>query len=136
MNPKLLTALAALLLCAGALSASAGETEEWRSCAATSARIERCTTSRAAQARAAVEEALRLASQGRGISHAAALAQAAHDVLITLFPGQRESLDTKLAVALVDVVDGPAKTAGIMRGKQAAASALKKARRSTVISER
>jgi hypothetical protein len=136
MNPKLLTALAALLLLAGARSVCAGEVDEWRSCAATSARIERCSTSKSARARAAVEEALKLAAQGRGISHAAALAQAAHDVLVSLFPGQRESLDTKLALALVDVIDGPAKTAGILRGKSAAATALKKTGRSTVITKR
>jgi hypothetical protein len=57
-----------------------------------------------------------------GDSAPAAVAQAAHDVLVALFPGQQVVLDGKLATSLSHVPDGPAKTGGIEVGAAAAAA--------------
>jgi hypothetical protein len=57
-------------------------------------------------------------------SSAAAVAQAAHDVLVGLFPAQQASLDAKLATTLGGIPDGPAETGGIEVGAAAAAAML------------
>ena len=54
----------------------------------------------------------------------AASVAAAHDVLITLFPGQQADLDVKYATSLAAIADGPAKTNGISVGQQVAAGIL------------
>ena len=54
----------------------------------------------------------------------AAVATAAHDVLVALFPGQKTTLDTKLGTSLDAIDDGPAETGGIEVGKAAAAAML------------
>jgi hypothetical protein len=59
-----------------------------------------------------------------GDSSAAAAAQAAHDVLVGLFPAQQASLDAKLAMTLAGIPDGPAKTGGVEVGAEAAAAML------------
>jgi hypothetical protein len=62
---------------------------------------------------------------GRGpISEDAAVAQAAHDTLVALFPSQIASFDTLLAEDLADIPNGPRKTNGIRLGQQAAAAIL------------
>jgi hypothetical protein len=58
-----------------------------------------------------------------GASPEAAVAAAAHDVLVSLFSAQRASLDAAYAAALARIADGQGKTAGIGAG-QAAASAI------------
>jgi hypothetical protein len=57
-------------------------------------------------------------------SSAAAAAQAAHDVLVGLFPSQQATLDTKLAATLAGIPDGPAETGGVEVGAAAAAAML------------
>ena len=56
-----------------------------------------------------------------GASVDAAVASAAHDVLIAYFPGQAATIDTAYATALAGIADGPAKTAGVATGQAAAA---------------
>jgi hypothetical protein len=59
-----------------------------------------------------------------GDSSLAAVATAAHGVLVALFPGQEASLDEKLAASLSQIPDGEAKTGGIDVGLAAAAAML------------
>ena len=59
-----------------------------------------------------------------GDSAPAAVATAAHGVLVALFPGQQASLDAKLAASLAQIPDGEAKTGGIEVGAAAAATML------------
>lgn len=54
----------------------------------------------------------------------AAAAQAAHDVLISLFPAQTADLDARLSTSLAAVADGAAKTNGIAAGSASAADIL------------
>ena len=61
-----------------------------------------------------------------GASADAAAAQAAHDVLVALFPGQQQAFEEALVIALAGVADGAGKTAGIEVGRTAAAAALKR----------
>ena len=51
----------------------------------------------------------------------AAVAAAAHRILVTQFPTQQSGLDTSYAASLANITDGPAKTRGIALGEQAAA---------------
>jgi hypothetical protein len=64
------------------------------------------------------------ATADRDDSAPAAVATAAHDVLVALFPGQQATLDTKLATSLAAIPDGPAETGGIEVGAAAAAVML------------
>jgi PAP2 superfamily len=59
-----------------------------------------------------------------GDSPSAAAAQAAHDVLLGLFPAQQATLDGQLAVSLAQIADGTAKTGGIEVGAAAASAML------------
>jgi hypothetical protein len=54
----------------------------------------------------------------------AAVATAAHDVLVALFPGQHATLDTKLGASLAAIPDGPAERGGMEVGAAAAAAML------------
>src|SRR5207253_10684149 len=54
----------------------------------------------------------------------AAIAQAAHDTLVALFPSQTASFDSQLAQDLSQIWDGSAKTQGIDLGQRAAAAIL------------
>ena len=54
----------------------------------------------------------------------AAIAQAAHDTLVALFPSQKASCDAQLADDLSQIPDGRAKAKGIELGQQAAAAIL------------
>ncbi len=54
----------------------------------------------------------------------AAVAQAAHDVLVHYFPAQSSALDTKLGDSLSQISDGPAKDAGRQVGSAAAADII------------
>jgi len=65
----------------------------------------------------------------RGASPEAAVAVAAHDVLIVRIPNQKTSLDAALASTLADIPDGKAKADGVATGRAAAAVIL--ARRAT-----
>ena len=57
-------------------------------------------------------------------SPVAAAAQAAHDVLVALFPGQQDDLDTKLAASLDEVKNPDALARGVALGAAAAADLL------------
>ena len=59
-----------------------------------------------------------------GASMNAAIAQAAHDTLVELFPSQTKSFDALLAEDLSKIHDGRAKKDGIDLGRQAAAAIL------------
>ena len=50
----------------------------------------------------------------------AAVAAAAHRILVTQFPTQKSALDNSYASSLANIKDGPAKTRGIALGEQAA----------------
>jgi hypothetical protein len=63
-------------------------------------------------------------SARRSYSKDAAVATAAHDVLVGLFPGQRSSLDQQYGEALAEIPDGPDKSGGVAVGRQAAAAML------------
>lgn len=54
----------------------------------------------------------------------AATAQAAHDVLVSVFPAQQANLDAQLANSLATIPDGTAKTNGIAFGQQVAAQVI------------
>jgi len=54
----------------------------------------------------------------------AAFAQALHDTLVWLVPGQQTQLDSDLASTLATIANGPAKSDGIAAGQQAAASVI------------
>jgi hypothetical protein len=60
----------------------------------------------------------------QGDSAPAAVATAAHRVLVALFPGQQTTLDTQLTASLAQIPDGAAKTGGIEVGASAAAAML------------
>ncbi len=53
-----------------------------------------------------------------------AIAQAAHDTLVVLYPSQTATFDQELAEDLNDIPDGNAKTRGIALGRRAAAAIL------------
>ena len=55
----------------------------------------------------------------------AAIAQAAHDTLVAMFPSQRASFDSLLADDLAQIESRPAKQRGIALGRRAAAAILK-----------
>jgi hypothetical protein len=59
-----------------------------------------------------------------GDSAPAAVATAAHHVLVGLFPLQQTDLDAKLAASLLAIPDGPAETGGVEVGAAAAAAML------------
>jgi hypothetical protein len=60
----------------------------------------------------------------RNASMDAAIAQAAHDTLVALFPSQTASCDAQLADDLSQIPDGRAKAEGIELGQEAAAAIL------------
>ena len=64
------------------------------------------------------------ATADQGDSAPAAVATAAHDVLVALFPSQQVTLNGKLADSLALIPDGAAKTGGIEVGAAAAAAML------------
>lgn len=57
-------------------------------------------------------------------SKEAAAATAAHDVLVSIVPAQKPTLDAKLASSLAGVPDGAAKTEGVAVGTEAAAAMI------------
>jgi hypothetical protein len=59
-----------------------------------------------------------------GASPDAAVATAAHDALVGLFPAQRDALDAVYAAAMAGLPEGQAKQAGAALGKTAAATTL------------
>jgi hypothetical protein len=59
-----------------------------------------------------------------GTSMSAAIAQAAHDTLVALFPSQTTSFDERLADDLRQIREGRAKADGVDLGQQAAAAIL------------
>jgi hypothetical protein len=65
-----------------------------------------------------------LSSAPNGASMDAAIAQAAHDTLVALFPSQKASFDELLAEDLDKIQDRRAKTNGINLGRRAAAAIL------------
>jgi hypothetical protein len=60
----------------------------------------------------------------RATSKEAAAATAAYDVLVAIYPDQKQALEPQLTAALAAVPDGEAKTKGIELGQKAAATIL------------
>jgi hypothetical protein len=54
----------------------------------------------------------------------AAIAQAAHDTLVALFPAQAPNLDGELADDLIEIPDGRVKTNGVALGRQTVSAIL------------
>jgi hypothetical protein len=54
----------------------------------------------------------------------AAVAQSAHDVLVSLLPAQASALDARLVETLASIPDGPAKSKGVFVGRHAALALL------------
>src|SRR5262245_17437323 len=65
-----------------------------------------------------------MAPDAKGASIDAAVAQAAHDTLSSLYPSQQASLDAALADTLAGIPDGKAETRGIAVGQTVAAAIL------------
>ncbi len=68
----------------------------------------------------AVDKAVRKSLKTTGSSQTAAIARAAHDVLVEYFPASAGTLDAKLAESLATVPDGPAQDTGEAIGADAA----------------
>jgi hypothetical protein len=64
------------------------------------------------------------AAAPRGAAIDAALAQAAHDALVAVFPSQRDDFDEALAQELASVRDVPGRTAGVALGQRVASAIL------------
>jgi membrane-associated phospholipid phosphatase len=60
----------------------------------------------------------------KGASPEAAAAQAAHDTLVALYPGQQPTFDAALQASLAAVPDGPAENQGVAVGRYAAKKIL------------
>src|ERR1700758_73170 len=67
---------------------------------------------------------VRLTDVSKHASQAAAADQAAHDVLVSLYPAFETTLDTELQQDLTEVPDGPEKDEGINVGKTVVAAIL------------
>jgi hypothetical protein len=65
-----------------------------------------------------------IADAAPGASLDAAIAQAAHDTLVAMFPSQKEHCDALLADELAKIADGRGKTEGIRVGQRAARAIL------------
>lgn len=72
----------------------------------------------------AVDRAVRHSLKAANSSEAAAVARAAHDVLVEYFPGSAGTLAARLAESLADVPDGPAETKGAAIGAESAAEVI------------
>jgi hypothetical protein len=72
----------------------------------------------------AVDRAARKSLRTASSSEVAAVARAAHDVLVEYFPGSSGALGTRLEASLDQVPDGPAETRGSQIGAEAAAEVI------------
>lgn len=72
----------------------------------------------------AVDRAARKSLRTTSSSEVAAVARAAHDVLVEYFPGSAGALGTRLEASLAQVPDGPAETRGSEIGAEAAAAVI------------
>jgi hypothetical protein len=72
----------------------------------------------------AVDRAARKSLRTASSSEVAAVARAAHDVLVEYFPGSAGALGTRLEASLAQVPDGPAETRGSEIGAEAAAAVI------------
>ena len=72
----------------------------------------------------AVDRAVRKSLNTANSSETAAVARAAHDVLVEYFPASAGTLDARLAESLTGVPDGPAETRGVAIGAEAAAGVI------------
>lgn len=72
----------------------------------------------------AVDKAVRKSLKRASSSEAAAVARAAHDVLVEYFPASSGTLDAKLAETLAGVPDGPARATGVAIGAESAAEVI------------
>lgn len=141
MNTRLTrTALAAALLLGGACSACADVVTDWNSLALNATHFNAggnpfMQLRVLAQAHAAMADALNAVERRHaayaielkaapGASADAAVASAAHTVLVANVPAQRPALDAALANSLSKVADGAGKSDGVALGRQVAEQLL------------
>ncbi|MBY0581908.1 MAG: vanadium-dependent haloperoxidase [Sphingomonas sp.] len=67
---------------------------------------------------------LKIAAAPKGASQAAAIATAAHDVMLAMHPGQKDMIDNAYAAAMAPIAAGQAREDGIAVGHSAAKAAL------------
>lgn len=72
----------------------------------------------------AVDRAARKSLKSTRSSETAAVARAAHDVLVEYFPGSADALAARLLASLAQVPDGPEETRGAAIGAEAAAEVI------------
>lgn len=71
-----------------------------------------------------MESYTRIPAASGPVSLEAAVAQAAHDTLVALYPSHEARLNGELEASLADIADGPAKVNGIALGIEAASAIL------------
>jgi len=116
----------ASLLAGVALNANADVITDWNVKAGEIVTESKLGTPPAIRAMAIVQTAVHDAVNAvkPGVSIDAAVAAANRATLAKLMPAQQASIDSAYQAALVQITDGPAKTAGIAVGEQAAAAVL------------
>ena len=117
---------AASLLAGVALNANADVITDWNIKAGEIVTESKLGTPPAIRAMAIVQTAVHDAVNAvkPGVSIDAAVAAANRATLAKLMPAQQTSIDSAYQAALIQITDGPAKTAGIAVGEQAAAAVL------------
>lgn len=116
----------AALFVGAALNANADVITDWNIKAGEIVTESKLGTPPAIRAMALVQTAVHDAVNAvkPGVSIDAAVAAANRATLAKLMPAQQASIDSAYQAALVQIADGPAKTAGIAVGEQAAAAVL------------
>ncbi len=116
----------AALFVGAALNANADVITDWNIKAGEIVTESKLGTPPAIRAMAIVQTAVHDAVNAvkPGVSIDAAVAAANRATLAKLMPAQQASIDSAYQAALVQIADGPAKTAGIAVGEQAAAAVL------------
>lgn len=126
----------ASLVCILAGTALADPVLDWNDIALQSIRIDKTAPPKASRGLAMVHLAIASASQlvdlsrptraehGTELARAAAVSSAAHDVLVALFPAQKENCDRDLERVLATIPDGLAKTRAIRIGALTAARVI------------
>lgn len=130
---RLVTLVAAVAIALGANASAADETARWTTIASEAVREAKQDPAESVRSLAVVKQAMAAAGgggngnghgNGGGQSHAehrdAAVAVAAFAVLETLYPAQREHLETQLAIALSHIPETAAKAEGAALGRRLA----------------
>ena len=139
MNSRNMSRWFFFALGAGCLAAQADIVTEWNSVALNAIKVDRTSPPKASRALAILHVSIYDACNGisqnnqpysmtdkpPGVaSKEAAIAAAAHDVLVHLFPAQQAAFDSAYANGLGEIADGPAKSVGISWGESVADAIL------------